>query len=146
MKRALIVAGVAGLSMFVAMGCEEKKANPLGDAMKQAGDKAKDATAGMADKAKDAASAGLKNLLDTAKTKIDALTKAGESLKADQKPEFAKALSGITDQFGSLSKGFDGLKGMSGDGLMAKVKELTGNGEGLLKTISSTAEKFGLKL
>ncbi len=64
MKRALIVAGVAGLSMFVAMGCEEKKANPLGDAMKQAGDKAKDATAGMADKAKDAASAGLKNLLD----------------------------------------------------------------------------------
>jgi hypothetical protein len=132
-------------------------AKAAGDAAKAGMDKAKDAGAAVADKAKDAAAGaadalkekavgGLKTMLDGAKSKIEALTKGGETLAADKKPDFTKAMTGINEQFGALTKGFDGLKSLSGDGLMAKVKELTGTGEGLMKTVTETAAKFGIKL
>ncbi len=153
MKRALIVAGVAGLSMLVAMGCEEKKANPLGDAMKQAGDKAKDATAGMADKVKDAANAAadkaqaeVKDLMDNTKKKVDALAKGGESLKADQKGEFDKAMAGIRSTWDDLSKNFDGLKGQAPDAMVKTLADLKDKGVKLMDTVKSTATKFGINL
>lgn len=119
------------------------KAKETGTAM---ADKAKDAASGAADAVKDKAVAGVKSLVDGAKEKIAALTKGGETLPADKKPEFSKALTGINEQFGNLSKNFDGLKSLSGDSLMAKVKELTGSGEGLMKSITDTAAKYGIKL
>lgn len=113
-----------------------------GDAAKAAGDKAKD----MGNAAIEAAKAPLKNLMDTAKTKLDGLVKGGASLTGDKKGEFDKAVTGIQSTFGDLTKGFDGLKDLKLDTLTTKVKEMTTKGEGLLKSINDTAAKFGIKL
>lgn len=150
-------AKAAGDAAHAAADKAKDAAHSAADAAKATADKAKDAAAGAADKAKEAAAgamdaakekamAGLKTMMDGAKDKIAALTKGGEALPADKKPDFTKAMSGITEQFGALTKNFDGLKSLSGDGLMTKIKELTGSGEGLMKTITETAAKFGIKL
>lgn len=162
MKRtmtALMVVGMTGLVGF-AGGCEEKKADPLskaaegmkdaaskaGDAMQGAADKAKAAGADLANKATDALQGEVKNLMDTAKTKIDALVKGGSNLAADKKPEFDKAVSGIQSTFGELTKNFDGLKDQTGEGLMKTLNELKTKGTELMATVKTTAEKFGIKI
>lgn len=112
------------------------------DAAKAVSDKAKEASDAMKDKA----IAGVKSMVDAAQEKIKAMTAAGAKLPAEKQPEFGKAMTGINEQFASFTKSFDGLKSLSGDGLMAKVKDMTGMGDGLMKTISETAAKFGLKI
>jgi hypothetical protein len=162
MKRtltAVMVVSMAGLVGF-GVGCEEKKADPIskatdgmkdaankaGDAMKGAADKAKAAGADLATKATDALQGEVKNLMDTAKTKIDALVKGGSGLAADKKPEFDKAVSGIQSTFGELTKNFDGLKGQTGEGLAKTLGELKTKGTELMTTVKTTAEKFGIKI
>ncbi|HMN42471.1 MAG TPA: hypothetical protein PKE29_16645 [Phycisphaerales bacterium] len=153
MKSAFLMAGVVGLSMFAAMGCEEKKANPLGDAMKDAGNKAKDATAGMAEKVKDVAGsaadkikAEVQDLMDNTKKKVDALAKGGESLKADQKGEFDKAMSGIHSTWDDLSAKFAGLKDQAPEAMAKTLADLKDKGVKLMDTVKSTATKFGISL
>jgi hypothetical protein len=166
MKCALIVAGLVGMSVF-AMGCEEKKADPIANAAKQVGnaakdagdktkdamssvadkakdmgDKAKDAVAGMADKAK----AEVKDLMDNAKKKVDALAKGGESLKPDQKGEFDKAMTGIRSTWDDMSKGFDSLKGQAPDAMTKTLADLKDKGTKLMDTVKTTAAKFNINL
>lgn len=155
MKRVLALAIVAGLGVMV--GCEEKKTDSLMDSAKKSADsvaaKAKDAAATATDKAKDMGNVvtdklkgEVQNLMDTVKGKVDQLVKGGETLKADQKPEFDKAVSGIKSTWEDLSKNFSSLSSQSGDGLMKTLGDLKTKGTELMTTVKNTAEKFGIKL
>lgn len=155
MKRALVLALVAGAGLAMG-GCEEKKAEPakaLGDAAKQAGDamkdgakKAGDAAKDVANKATDALQGEVKNLMDTIKTKVDALVKGGSSLTGEKKGEFDKAVAGIQTSWSDLSKMFDGLKGQTGEAMTKTLAELKDKGSKLHETVKTTADKFGIKL
>lgn len=155
MKRAMVLALVAGAGLALG-GCEEKKADPvgqLGDAAKKAGDAVKDGAAKAGDAAKDVASKAtdalqgeVKNLMDTVKGKVEALVKGGSSLTGEKKGEFDKATAGIQTTWTDLSKLFDGLKGQSGEGLMKTLTDLKDKGGKLMETVKATADKFGIKI
>ncbi len=155
MKRAMVLVLAAGVGLVLG-GCEEKKADPVGqlsdaaakagDAVKDGAKKAGDAAKDVANKATDALHGEVKNLMDTVKGKVDALVKGGSSLTGEKKGEFDKAISGIQSSWGDLSKMFDGLKGQSGEGLTKSLTDLKDKGTKLLDTVKTTAEKFGIKI
>lgn len=155
MKRFLVLAIVAGLGVMV--GCEEKKTDSLMDSAKKSAsgmaDKAKDAASTATDKAKDMGNVvgdrlkgEVQNLMDTVKGKVDQLTKGGETLKAEQKPEFDKAIAGIKSTWEDVSKSFSSASSQTGDGLMKGLNDAKDKGIKLLDTVKTTAEKFGIKL
>ena len=154
MNRAMMILAMCGLTM--AMGCEEKKAEPpktAGDAAKAAMDGTKDATKTAGDVAKAAASdmgtkavTEAKGLVDKAKAQLDTLTKAGASLPADKKPMFDAAVAPLNDQYKSLSDAAAKLKDLSGDNLAKTATDLKDRASKLVDGITSVAAKFGVKL
>jgi hypothetical protein len=153
MKHALIVALLGGAMLAAGLGCDEKKTDSLSDQMKKASDtaanKVKDAGNAVADKTKemaDKATAGVKDLMDNIQKKMDALAKGGESLKADQKGEFDKAMTGIHATWDDMSKSFNSLKDKSADAISTGMADLKTKGEDLLSKVKTTAQKFNINL
>jgi uncharacterized phage infection (PIP) family protein YhgE len=136
------------------IGCEEKPSTPnvtdkLKDAAKSTTDAARNAAKSATDTVKDAAAKlqeEIKGMVDTAKTRLDALTKGGSSVAADKKPEFDKVVSDLSAQFKSLSDGFAGLKDHTGDALTKKIGELKDIGAKLMDGIKAAADKYGIKI
>lgn len=159
MKSPLIVSLVA-TTLFAGglLGCEEKPSTPnvtdkLKDAAKSTTDAARNAAKSATDSVKDAAASAtaklqeeIKGMVDTARARLDALTKGGSSVAADKKSEFDKAVSDLSTQFKSLSDGFAGLKDHAGDALTRKLGELKDIGTKLMDGIKATADKYGIKI
>jgi uncharacterized protein YaaN involved in tellurite resistance len=160
MNRIFTVVVVAGLGLGV-IGCEEKKADNAAkpaapgamDKMKDAGnaaaDKMKDAGHAVADKTKEMGSAlkgDVQNLVDTLKTKVDTLTKGGDSLPADQKPEFDKAMTTIKSGWSDLSAKFQSASSATGDAMAKGLADAKDAGMKLMDSIKTTADKFGIKM
>ena len=171
MKRAMMVLALCGLTM--AVGCEEKKAEPVKaatpapapapadapktgmdkapdmpkaatDAVKTAGDAAKAA----ADKAQGSmtSAADVKAMVDKAKTQLGALTAGGAALSPDKKPLFDAAMVPLNDQFKALTDGASKLGGLSGGDLTSSSSALKDKASALMTGIKSVADKFGIKI
>lgn len=155
MNRVLLASAVCAYAFLT--GCEDKPAptaapapkptsaatNAVGDAMKAAGDKAKEAGAAVSDALKKEVT----SMVDKAKAQVDQLKNGAASVPADKKSDFEKAMGDINSQFKSLSDGAStGLKDLTGDGLSKKLTELKDMGSKLMTNIKSTADKFGIKL
>lgn len=139
-------------------------AKDAGSAMKDAADKAAGAAKDAADKgaaaAKDAAEkakdtakdvagslkAEVNTMVDKIKGQMSSLTKGGETLPADKKSDFAKAMDGLNGEFKGVQDAVSKLGTQTGDGAMKALTDIKSMGTKLMDNIKATADKFGIKL
>ncbi len=145
MKNLLMAALVMGA--VAVCGCDEKKdATSTIDQMKNTASKAGESVKSTVNAATTKLMDEVKGMVDTAKAKLDGLTKGGANLTAEKKTDFDKVLGELNTQFKSLSEGVTSLKDASADTVSTKLGELKTAGTKLMDDIKAAAEKFGIKL
>jgi ElaB/YqjD/DUF883 family membrane-anchored ribosome-binding protein len=117
-------------------------ADKMKDAAKDSADKMKDATKDMASALK----TEVNTMVDKIKSQMSSLTKGADSVPADKKADYAKAMDGLNSDFKSVQDAVTKMGTQTGDSAMKALGDIKTMGAKLLDNIKMTADKYGIKL